>query len=175
MKELLNYSHKLKHLYRTGWVKVGVDIPETVASHSWNMALMAMNLSQNYKNKFKYDYDKVIKMCLCHDLAESIIGDITPHEKSYKTKDKIEEEAMHEIVTKSSMPELYELFKEYAENKTPEAKLSHDLDKLDMYAQALSYKKQYPNIDFEEFKISATKAIQTELGKLILEDLQENS
>ena len=175
MKKLLNYSHKLKHLYRTGWVKVGVNNPETVASHSWNMALLTIKLSQQYKNEFQYDYDKVIKMCLCHDLAESIIGDITPHESSYKTKDKIEDKAMYEIATKSSMPEAYELFLEYTSNSTPEAKLAHDLDKLDMYAQALAYKKQYPNIDFEEFKVSATKAIQTELGKLILKQLQENN
>lgn len=175
MKELIKYSHKLKHLNRTGWVKVGVTTPETVASHSWNMALMAMKLSQEYQEEFDYDFNKVIKMCLCHDLAESIIGDITPHESCYATKDKIEEKAMQDIAKKSSFNEAYELFLEYASNSTKEAKLARDLDKLDMYAQAISYKKQYSDIDFEEFKLSATKAIQTELGQKILKQLQENN
>lgn len=84
MKKILTYLEKLKHLSRTGWVGEGIENPETVASHSWQMAVMALYLSEKVMNK--YDFNKVIKLCLCHDLAESIIGDITPQQEEYKGK-----------------------------------------------------------------------------------------
>lgn len=172
MKELLQYSLKLKHLPRSGWVQKDIKTPESVASHSWNMALMALSVS-GYVMDTKYDFDKVIKLCLCHDLAESEIGDITPHEKSYKEKGKIEKAAMLKLAEISDFPEAYWLFLEYEEQKTPEAKLTHDLDKLDMYTQAKDYQKKYPDKNLDEFFTSATNQIKTPLGKKILASLQE--
>ncbi len=118
----------------------------------------------------KYDFDKVIKMCLCHDLGESLIGDITPRDKSYKDKDEMEKMAVEQIAKEGNFSELALLFKEYQENKTPEAQLANDLDKLDMYAQAIDYEHRYPNKDLDEFKQSAMQNIQTELGMAILKD-----
>ncbi len=169
MKKLLEYSEKLKHLPRTGWLKMGIDIPETVASHSWQMALMALNCSSN--KEYAYDFNKVIKLCLCHDLAESIVGDITPNEETYKEKPIKEREAIKQITKDCAFPELLCLFEEYEENQTPEAQLAHDLDKLDMYAQAQDYEKKYPKKDFSEFKISAISQIQTHLGRKLLQDI----
>lgn len=169
-KLLLQYSEIIKHLPRTGWVNYGVSAPETVAAHSWQMAVMALALSG--KADDEYDYNKVIKLCLCHDLAESVIGDLTPHDKNYIVKPAKEREAMAKIAEEADFPEAYWLFKEYEAAETPEACLAHDLDKLDMYAQALYYEKQYPNKDFSEFKKSAAENIQTRLGRILLQSLK---
>ena len=169
MHKLMKYTEILKHLPRTGWLNHGIEVPETVASHSWQMAIMALQLSNTLVDK-EYDFDKVIKMCLCHDLGESLIGDITPGDSRYKNKDIMEKDAIECIAKEGNFSELALLYKEYQENKTPEAKLANDLDKLDMYAQAIDYEHRYPNKDLGEFKKSATQNIQTELGAAILKD-----
>lgn len=171
MKKLLTYTEQLKHLPRTGWLRVGVKTPETVAAHSWQMAMMVLYLSENIKAS--YDFDKLIKLCLCHDIAESVIGDITPHDKNYAQKGIKEKEIIENIAQKTHFKNVAALFAEYEENQTPEAKLAHDLDKLDMYIQAKDYEKKYPKKDFSEFKTSAISQIQTPLGKKILEDIAE--
>lgn len=171
MKKLLQYSEVLKSLPRSGWLDCGIDQPETVAAHSWQMALMAMVLSGTLDEE--YDYNKVMKMCLCHDLAESIIGDLTPHDERYCNKSACEQLAMEKISEEADFPEAYWLLKEYEEEKTPEARFTHDLDKIDMYAQALYYEKQYPSKDFSEFKRSAIESIQTRLGALLLQNIEE--
>jgi putative hydrolase of HD superfamily len=60
----------LKKIHRQGWIeKLSLDSPESVADHSYSMAIIGMVISdlQNY------DSEKIIKMILLHDLAESKI------------------------------------------------------------------------------------------------------
>lgn len=168
MKNLLKYTEKLKHLSRTGWLRYNIAQPETVASHSWQMAMLALKLAETVKN---YDMNKVIKLCLCHDIGESVIGDITPSDSRYATKEEMENKAIAQIAAESDFSALEALFSEYEANQTPEAKLANDLDKLDMYAQALDYETKYQDKDLTEFKHSAVKAIQTDIGKKLLEEL----
>ena len=60
MKNLTKYSLILKHLLRKGWQRKDISTPETVASHSWNMALLALYLSNTQEKD--YNFDKVIKL-----------------------------------------------------------------------------------------------------------------
>lgn len=170
MITLLKYTSKLKHLPRTGWLRHGIDAPETVASHSWQMAIMALKLAQNQKG---YDFNKVIKLCLCHDLGESVIGDITPDDVRYADKNISEQKAIDVISEECDFRELKALFQEYEANQTPEAQLANDLDKLDMYAQSINYEAKYPGKDLSEFRLSAVKAIKTDIGMQILEALKQ--
>ncbi|MGN0292912.1 MAG: HD family hydrolase, partial [Lachnospiraceae bacterium] len=48
---------------------------ESVADHSWRIALMAMLLSGETEFQ-RLDMNKVIRMCLIHDLGEAFTGDI---------------------------------------------------------------------------------------------------
>ena len=62
----------LKGIPRTGWVRAGVDSPESVAAHSWGMSILAMHLCPENLNRMR-----VIEMCLVHDLPEVEVGDLT--------------------------------------------------------------------------------------------------
>ncbi|EKD18676.1 uridylate kinase Ura6 [Drepanopeziza brunnea f. sp. 'multigermtubi' MB_m1] len=62
----------LKHLPRTGWVQHGVDCPESVSGHIFLMTVMASLL------KSDGDPSRRAAMALVHDMAESLVGDITP-------------------------------------------------------------------------------------------------
>lgn len=173
MKRLLEQTEKLKHLARTGWLRHGIEVPETVAAHSWQMAMMAMQLSGTML-KTPYDYNKVIRMCLCHDLGESLIGDITPFDKRYQDKDENEKKAIDYIAQYGDIPEIIHLFTEYQQNETPEARLANDLDKLDMYAQSLDYEQKFMGKDLSEFRRSAKAVIKTPIGRAILHELEQN-
>lgn len=59
---------------RTGWIQHNIELPESIAEHMYRMGIMCLL----FKDSPGIDYSKCIKMALVHDLAESIVGDITP-------------------------------------------------------------------------------------------------
>ena len=86
--------------------------------------------------------EKIIKMALLHDLAESVIGDITPDQITKNEKINKENLAMKQILKNlpSKIAEPYfEIWNEYQKNSSQEAKLIHDIDKLEMAFQAKFY------------------------------------
>ena len=80
--DLSLFFHSILHLKsvrRAGWVsKVKVENAESVADHTFSMATMAMLLS----DMLGFNTQRVIKMVLIHDLAESIVGDYMPGDVS---------------------------------------------------------------------------------------------
>ena len=138
---------KLKQLLRTGWVRSGVEDPESVASHSWGMAILAMKLCPDNLNK-----TRVIEMCIVHDLPEIIVGDLTPYDDQ-TNKNNDETKAMEKLA-----PFWLDLLLEYEQQKTEESKFVKYLDKLDMAYMARLYEEQQ-GLDLEEFVTSARKVI----------------
>lgn len=138
---------KLKQLLRTGWVRSGVENPESVASHSWGMAILAMKLCPDNLNK-----TRVIEMCIVHDLPEIIVGDLTPFDDQ-TNKHNDETKAMNKLA-----PFWLDLLLEYEEQRTEESKFVKYLDKLDMAYMARLYEEQQ-GLDLEEFVTSAREVI----------------
>lgn len=103
---------------------------ESVADHSWRVALMAFLLEDEFSH---LDIKKVMTMCLIHDLGESFTGDIPTFEKGKKESKKEEEILMHWIQTfpEPTRSNWIQLFHEMNEQKTQEAKLYKALDKLE--------------------------------------------
>jgi len=83
-------------------------------------------------------------MLLVHDLSELIVGDITPHDNiPPEEKRRRETEAMHDLTKDYSYgQEVMELWQEYDQGQTPEAKIAKQLDKLDAAVKALVYEAQ---------------------------------
>ena len=139
----------LKKLPRSGWkIKLGLQNSESVAEHSYMMSVMAMVLS----DLKTLNSEKVIKMSILHDWAESKIGDFMPDEIGYDKKSELENYAMNEIL--ETLPQKIQddyqnLWNEFLLRETPEAKLVHELDKLEMALQAKIYEK---DVDPEKVK-----------------------
>ena len=155
-------ASELKKVPRTGWKnKVGIEHPESVADHSYETALMAMIFSDTHN----LDTEKILKMALLHDLAESITGDFMPGEISQENKRTSENEAMKEILSK--LPEniafkYQNIWDEYTKADTPESILLHDVDKLEMAIQAMKYSSEgFSNEKLGQFIDSAKKEIKT--------------
>lgn len=107
---------------------------ESVAEHSWMMTLMAFFIRDEFPDA---DMDKVIKMCIIHDLGEAFTGDIPTFEKT-KTDEKTEEKLLFDWV--KTLPQNYanemlELYKEMEERKTIEAKIYKAIDGLEALVQ----------------------------------------
>ena len=130
---------ELKNVPRQGWKeKLEIINPESVAEHSYSTSVMSMIIS----DLEGLNSEKIIKMALLHDLAESIIGDITPDQITKNEKINKENLAMKQILknlpNKIAEP-YFEIWNEYQENSSQEAKLIHDIDKLEMAFQAKFY------------------------------------
>ena len=160
IEDFLDVAIKLKTVPRQGWInKLGLKNPESVADHCYSMAVMAMVFS----DLKKLDTGKMIKMTLLHDLAEAITGDLTPDEVTRSEKEKMENKAMKKILSTLPKPiktEYAKLWAEYHLNHTKEARLLHQVDKLEMALQARHYnKKGSTKKQLEPFFGSAKKEI----------------
>ena len=128
--EILHRANNLKINTRHNWT-IG-ERKESVADHSWRIALMAMLLSQ--EDEFKdVDMNKVIRMCLIHDLGEAFTGDIPVFEKNHNDETK-EDELFFDWVNQfpqAQKDEWNTLLKEMIALETKEAKTYKSLDKLE--------------------------------------------
>ncbi len=180
VEQFIKFQEKigdLKHLRRTGWVVRGVPMAETVGSHSWRMALMAMQ-KENELKTLGVNVDRVIEICLLHDVAEAVVGDIVPEQHqtdkikiSKAEKHILETNAIRELSERYHFPKLEELFNEYEAQKTPEARVVKNLDKLDMLLQAYEYTQAYPALTgLNEFMQNNEKDVDL---PLFVPDVQE--
>lgn len=107
---------------------------ESVAEHSWRVSLMAFLLRKEFPEA---DMDKVVKMCLVHDLGECFTGDIPTFLKT--DGDRAVEDSLLGRWVRSLPPEvsaeMTALFREMDAQETVEAKIYKSLDKLEALIQ----------------------------------------
>ncbi|KAG7158908.1 HD domain-containing protein 2-like, partial [Homarus americanus] len=140
------------HVKRTGWVLSNVNEPETISGHMYRMAIISFLLDENDN----VNRDRVMKISLVHDMAESVVGDLTPlcgvSEEDKHTREVAAMEHFITLVGEKAGNEMFNLFMEYEDQKTPEAKLVKDLDRFDMILQAFEYETSQNRIGtLEEF------------------------
>lgn len=126
--DFLNVIEKLKCNTRHSWTSSGRR--ESVAEHSWRLAVMAMLCADEYP---ELDIDRVIKMCLIHDFGEAVTGDIPSFWKTADHEAR-EEQAVQQLLSRlptGVRDELQGLFAEMNARETPEAKLYKALDNLE--------------------------------------------
>jgi len=171
--DFLKDAQNLKNIYRQGWIeKLKISSPESVGDHTYFMAIMGMIFS----SKTNLNTEKILKMILIHDLAESKIGDITPEKLPFDEKRDLENSAFFKIcqnLSKDTRLEFLELWKEFQENITLESKFVHQIDKLEMAFQAKIYEKSIANKDnIEIFLETARNSITNQKLKEILSEIE---
>ncbi|MCI7263007.1 MAG: HD domain-containing protein [Clostridiaceae bacterium] len=132
--KILSVAEKLKCNTRHCYTSNGRH--ESVAEHSWRLALMAMLLSGEEEFR-QVKMDRVIRMCLIHDLGEAFTGDIPAFEKK-PSEEKEEEQILDQWVAafpQAQKEEFQSLLEEMAALETVEAKLYKALDKLEALIQ----------------------------------------
>lgn len=170
MKEFVNFLleiGKLKKIPRKGWILRGIKNPETIAAHTFRVAMMAWLLSK----KKKLNLEMVMKISLAHDLCEVYDGDTTPYDKIlpkdrkkwkkitqkwprfsktekecfFKEKYQKEKKALRKLVAKlptSIKKEIENLWMDYEKGITKEGRFVRHLDRVENLLQAYEYWKE---------------------------------
>ena len=172
-QNVVNYyvlCNKLKDVIRTGWIdwKVNRERVESIAEHIFGVQMLAIAM----KSEYQYDIDimKVIYMLAIHELGETIIGDLTQFQISKEEKEKMEHEAVHNILSSLIDGEQIEsLFLEFDSHSTSEAMFAYQCDKLECDIQSKLY-DQEGCVDLEHQEGNATA--NNEFVKKLLENGQ---
>ncbi|MFR8010474.1 MAG: HD domain-containing protein [Clostridia bacterium] len=130
--DILSVAERLKdatrHCYTSGGRR------ESVAEHCWRTALMAYFVHDEFP---EIDLEKLLKLCLIHDLGEAFTGDIPTFQKTQADRAR-EHDLLQDWLR--SLPEPFEsemkaLFGELEALQTPEAKICKALDNLEALIQ----------------------------------------
>ena len=130
--DTLAVAERLKDTTRHCYTKNGRR--ESVAEHCWMMTLMAFFLKDEFPEA---DMNKVIQMCIIHDLGEAFTGDIPAFDKTAENE-QTEEALLYRWF--NSLPEDYAsqmmaLYEEMAKRETLEAKIYKAIDGLEAVIQ----------------------------------------
>jgi putative hydrolases of HD superfamily len=160
IREILQFMHeveKLKIELRHSRLSNGRQ--ESVAEHTWRVALMALLIVPKLNTKL--DLLKVLKMALIHDLNEAYIGDVPAFAKnhaSHKDEERKNMQALLEKYPNSLMQEFCNLWEEYQKAETTEAKFVKALDKMEVRLQHNEASiSSWEDIEFIRSQYSADK------------------
>ena len=130
--DILTVAERLKDATRHCYTSGGRH--ESVAEHCWMTCLMAFLMKEEFP---EVDMDKVIHMCIIHDLGEAFTGDIPVFNKTAADEER-EEKLLQEWVLnlpKEKSDEMMALYREMDARETPEAKVYKALDGLEAVVQ----------------------------------------
>jgi putative hydrolase of HD superfamily len=183
--DLLHLAGALKQLPRQGWVHIGVAQPESVAEHSYRVALMTLLLAARDP---ALNLCRALTLAIVHDLPEAIAGDATPFDQHLNVNDapsaaerealfrsrpaysdeadraKHEAEAAALRTMTGGLPEglaslVVGAWEEYEAQQTPEAALVRQADKLEALLQAFEYRAEAPDLAIDSFEIGSREAV----------------
>ena len=164
----LQYN-QLKNFYRQGFLKTKFGISfrdkcESVADHSFSLALLCLTIIEKYK--LELDHLKCLKLCLVHELGEIYAGDITPKDHITKEeKHNLEEKAIRELLKSLNFSnDYFDIWREYECQETEEAIFVKELDTLEFLLQCTAYE-----LDISTCKISLPKIKTPILREIVLE------
>jgi putative hydrolase of HD superfamily len=151
MLDLLEAAAILKRLPRTGWLLAGVAQSESVADHSFATALLAISMASVINQdpqasglERPLDIGRVAQIAVVHDVAESVVTDLPRRATQLigkRAKHEAEALAMTQLANTLPNAEFVALWQEYSSLSSPEGRLVHDADKLEMVHQALVYER----------------------------------
>lgn len=171
--DALHIAERLKDATRHCYTSGGRH--ESVGEHSWRAALMAFFLRDEFPEA---DMDKVVRMCLIHDLGEAFTGDIPSFVKT-AADEATEDRLLGDWVSSLPAPyaaEMQALYAEMAALETTEAKIYKAIDGLEAIIQhnesdiATWIPREYElNVTYANDKVAFSPYLQT-LRQVIRED-----
>ncbi len=187
LAEFFRAAGRLKSVRRTGWVDRAIppEQVESVADHSWRVALMAWILAGEVDG---VDRNRVVLLALLHDLAESVTGDLPPYDpddlpatgdpgrrqsfehrqimpdERKRAKQEAENAAMAELIAdlpQSAKEEIASLWQELSERTTPEARFVKEIDRLETFLQSREYLAEFPDLPVRSFLLEVQEELET--------------
>ncbi|KAE8131957.1 HD domain-containing protein [Aspergillus pseudotamarii] len=171
---------RLKTTKREGWRRFGITAGESISDHMYRMSVMTMLAPPSLAPRLNLPH--CMKMALIHDMAESLVGDITPVDNVDKKEKARREADVMNYITKNLLggvpggmltgDEVMKVFQEYEDNETLEAKYVHDIDKMELLLQMVEYERTH-DLDLSEFCHVANRVQLPEIKEWAATVLQE--
>ncbi|KAJ5519344.1 hypothetical protein LT330_008721 [Penicillium expansum] len=147
---------RLKTTKREGWRRFGINDGESISDHMYRMSIMTMMAPPTLAAKI--NIPRCIKMALIHDMAEALVGDITPVDGVSKPEKARREASVMDYITTNLLGkvpgctggEIKEIFEEYEADESDEAHFVHDIDKMELLLQMVEYERLH-KVDLTEF------------------------
>jgi putative hydrolase of HD superfamily len=132
----------LANLPRTGWLLRGVSPCESIADHSFGVALTALLLTDELRAMGQeVDGERVLRMAIVHDAPEARTGDIPMPSKTAELDAAVTE--LETRLAQALLPErLVRDWEEAERGETLEAKIVKAADKLQMMMKVVVYERQ---------------------------------
>ncbi|KAI5919790.1 HD domain-containing protein [Camillea tinctor] len=175
---------RLKTTKREGWRRFNIQRGESIADHMYRMALMSLVCPPALAARL--DMAKCTKMCLIHDMAESLVGDITPVDGVPKPEKSRREAETMDYLTRNLLggvdagiagQQIRAIWQEYEDSETLDSQFVHDLDKVELLLQMVEYEKRTNRtLDLGEFAYVETRLVLPEMqqwGKEVLRERNE--
>ncbi|KAK9849948.1 hypothetical protein WJX84_009817 [Apatococcus fuscideae] len=170
--DFLTLLQKLKITKRTGWIRKGVPQPESISDHMYRMSMMGIIAGGQAGTQ----QDRCVKMAIVHDVAEALVGDITPFDGVSKVeKTRLETKAIQHIKdllgpSTAAGAEIEELWNEYEQGSSANAQLVKDFDKVEMILQAFEYEQAH-QMNLQEFFDSTHGKLKTHTAQAWAEEI----
>jgi len=166
MPDWISDLYRLKETLREGWLRIGVEDPESVADHSYATALLAWRMAR----RKGLDERRVLLMSLLHDFHEARLGDIPSPEKRAMGLEKVRaEERKIEALQWAEDPEVIGLLDELRIGESEEARLVHAVDGLELLLQA----RLYRDSGHEEAEDFIRSALESSQVRVLLSEIEE--
>lgn len=176
-----HYVERLKIEKREGWRRFHLDKGESIADHMYRMSIITMVAPPELRSKL--DIARCTKMALVHDMAEGLVGDITPvdgvpkDEKSRReaeTMDWVANSLLGKVHGGLAGKDIRAVWQEYEDSQTDESKFVHDVDKIELILQMVEYERVHKcQVDLSEFGRVAKKIYLDEMKTWADEILDE--
>ncbi len=168
-KDIVNFFFEtgmLKHAKRSGWWLVNIKDPENIAEHSFRTAIVGYFLA----HMEEVNADKVLKICLFHDLHESRVNDLHKVGQRYINFKEGEKKAGKEQMEclGDCGREIHSLNKELHKKESPEANVAKDADYVECAVQAKEY-IEIGHKDAQNWIDNCRKCVKTKSAKQLID------
>jgi putative hydrolase of HD superfamily len=178
-----HYLERLKLEKREGWRRFGIDKGESIADHMYRMSLITMLAPPELSSRL--DIPRCTRMALVHDMAEGLVGDLTPVDGVPKVEKNRREAETMDWVAQSLLGKVHgglpgkdirAAWQEYEDSETLESKFVHDVDKIELILQMVEYERANDcTIDLSEFSWVAKKIALDEMKSWAQDILNERT
>lgn len=174
---------RLKTTKREGWRRFGIVHGESISDHMYRMSILTMLAPASLSSRINVPH--CTRMALIHDMAEALVGDITPVDGIAKPEKNRREAETMEYICKDLLgkvgggltgQDIRAIWQEYEDSETLESKYVHDIDKVELLLQMMEYERSHQgNIDLGEFSWVAQKIVLPEVKSWCDDILQERA
>lgn len=175
--DFIKFSSQLRSIIRNN--NATPDRKESVAEHSWHLALISWILHNSFQDEFniQISLERMIKMCLMHDLVEINVGDATPWKPIEREGKARKEEAAAQVIF-SKLPselgkEMLDLWHEFEKGETIESKIARGIDRVNPALMRMITGQGWSDINGDARHLDQIQLPRIEFSK-ILKELYES-